>query len=236
VGKSVLVDQLYGPVIKEGGFYISGKFDQLKTDVPYFAFSQSLGKLIDQIFLLNEKDLAHWRRELHRLLHPIGRVLYDIIPGLDKLLENEPELPVLNGVEAQLRFNYAINNFFMAFSDSNKPLVIFIDDLQWSDLPSLNLMRNILTNKDLKNILLIGAYRDNEITSGHMFLQFKMELEDMGIIPEEIHLDNLNYEDIQKLVANTLGKSKKPLDELVKILIKNQEEMHFCKPVFEGDL
>lgn len=220
VGKSVLVEQLYRPVINQGGFFISGKFDQLRTDVPYFAFSQALGRLVDQIFLLNEKDLAHWRREFYRLLHPIGRVLYDIIPGLDKLLENEPELPVLSGVEAQLRFNYAINNFFMTFSDSNKPLVIFIDDLQWSDLSSLNLMKNILTNKDLKNILIIGTYRDNEITAGHMFLQFKMDIEALGILPEEIHLDNLHYEDIKKLVANTLGKSKKPLDELVKIVDK----------------
>lgn len=220
VGKSVLVEQLYGPVIKEGGFFVSGKFDQLRTDVPYFAFSQALGRLVDQILLLNEKDLAHWKQELHRLLHPIGRVLYDIVPGLEKLLENEPELPVLNGVEAQLRFNYALNNFFQVFSDSNKPLVIFIDDLQWSDLSSLNLMRNILTGNDLKNILIIGAYRDNEITTGHLFLQFKMEIEELGIRPEEIHLDNLQYADIQRLVSNTLGKSKNPLDELVKIVDK----------------
>lgn len=220
VGKSVLVEQLYRPVIKEGGFFISGKFDQLRTDVPYFAFSQALGRLVDQILLLNEKDLAHWKHELHRLLHPIGRVLYDIIPGLEKLLENEPELPVLNGVEAQLRFNYALSNFFQVFSDSNKPLVIFIDDLQWSDLSSLNLMRNILTNKDLKNILIVGAYRDNEITTGHLFLQFKMEIEELGIHPEEVHLDNLQYGDIYRLITNTLGKSKNPLDELVKIVDK----------------
>ncbi|MCL6259022.1 AAA family ATPase [Aquiflexum sp. TKW24L] len=220
VGKSVLVEQLYRPVIKEGGFFLSGKFDQLRTDVPYFAFSQALGRLVNQILLLNEKDLAHWKHELSRLLHPIGRVLFDIIPGLEKLLESEPELPVLNGVEAQLRFNYAMSNLFQAFSDSGKPLVIFIDDLQWSDLSSLNLMRNILSNKDLTNILIIGAYRDNEITTGHLFLQFKMEIEKLGILPEEIHLDNLQYEDIQRLVTNTLGKSKSALDELVKIVDK----------------
>lgn len=220
VGKSVLVEQLYRPVIKEGGFFVSGKFDQLRTDVPYFAFSQALGKLVDQILLLNEKDLAYWKQELYRLLHPIGRVLYDIVPGLERLLENEPELPVLNGVEAQLRFNYAFNNFFQVFSDSDKPIVIFIDDLQWSDLSSLQLMRNILTNKDLKNILIIGAYRDNEITTGHLFLQFKLDLEELGIKTEDIHLENLQNKDIQRLIANTLGKSKSSLDELVEIVNK----------------
>ncbi|HSI77904.1 MAG TPA: adenylate/guanylate cyclase domain-containing protein [Lunatimonas sp.] len=219
-GKSVLVEQLYRPVIHRGGFYISGKFDQLKTDVPYFAFSQALGKLVDQILLLNEQDLAHWKTEFHRFLHPIGRVLYDIIPGLDKLLENEPTLPVLNGVEAQLRFNYAISNFFQVLSGSGKPVVIFIDDLQWSDLSSLNLIREVLTNKDINNILIIGAYRDNEITTGHMFLQFKMEIEELGIQPEEIYLDNLKYEDIFRFVTDTLGKSRRPLDELVEIVAK----------------
>jgi serine/threonine protein kinase len=88
VGKSVLVDQLYRHVIKDGGFFISGKFDQLRTDVPYSAFSQALGRLVSQILLLNEKDLGHWKHELHRLLHPIGRVLFDIIPGLERLLAN----------------------------------------------------------------------------------------------------------------------------------------------------
>lgn len=219
-GKSVLVEQLYRPVIQEDGFFISGKFDQLKTDVPYFAFSQALGKLIDQILLLNEKELASWKMGLHRVLHPIGRVLFDVIPGLDKLLEDEPILPVLNGLEAQLRFNYALSNFFHLLSESGKPLVIFIDDLQWSDLSSLNLVREILIDKDLGNILIIGAFRDNEITTGHLFLQFKMEIEEQGVVPEEIYLDNLNYEDIFRLVADTLGKSTHPLDELVKIVHK----------------
>lgn len=220
VGKSVLVEQLYRPVVQAGGFFTSGKFDQLKTDLPYFAFSQILGNLVDQILLLNEKDLAHWKVEFHRALHPVGGVLYDIIPGLDKLLEDQPESPQLNGVEALLRFNYALSKFFQVLSDSGKPLVIFIDDLQWSDVSSFNLLRNILINKDLNNLLIIGAYRDNEITTGHLFLQFKMEIVELGIHPEEIYVDNLRYPDIFRLVSDTLGKSKRPLDGLVKIIEK----------------
>jgi predicted ATPase/class 3 adenylate cyclase/GAF domain-containing protein len=220
VGKSAFVEQLYRPVFQEKGFFISGKFDPLKTDVPYFAFSQAFGRLMDHVLLQNEINLGHWRYALHNLLHPIGRVLYDIIPGLDRLLENEPELPVLNGVEAQLRFNYALNKFFQGFSNFGKPLVIFIDDLQWSDLSSLQLIRNILTNKDLKNILIIGAYRDNEITAGHSFLQFKMEIEESGIVPDEIYLENLGYEHVHRLISDTLGNSKSTLDELVKIVHK----------------
>lgn len=241
VGKSALVEQLYRPVIKEGGFFISGKFDQLRTDVPYFAFSQALGKLVDKIFLLNEKDLARWKYEFKRLLHPIGRVLYDIVPGLERLLENEPTLPVLNGVEAQLRINYAFNNFFQVFSDSKKPIVIFIDDLQWSDLSSLQLMRNIFTNKDLKNLLIVGAYRDNDITTGHLFLQFKMEIEELGIKTEDIHLENLQYKDIHRLVSNALGKSKSPVDELVKIVDKKSGGNalfvnQFLKAIYQNEM
>lgn len=220
VGKSALIERLYRPVIQEGGFFISGKCDPLKTDVPYFAFSQAFGKLIEQILLMNENELLQWKSELHRVLNPIGRVLYDIIPGLDKLVENEPELPELNGLEAQLRFNYALHNFFQVFSDSGKPLVIFTDDLQWSDASSLNLIRSLLTNKDLKNILIIGAYRDNEITAGHVFLHFKMELEELGILQEEIYLDNLHYNHVHQLISDALGKSTSPLNELVNIVHK----------------
>ena len=220
VGKSALVERLYRPVIQEGGFFVSGKCDPLKTDVPYFAFSQAFGKLIEQILLLNENELLQWKSELNRVLNPIGRVLYDIIPGLDKLVENEPELPELNGLEAQLRFNYALHNFFQVFSNSGKPLVLFTDDLQWSDASSLNLIRSLLTDKDLKNVLIIGAYRDNEITAGHVLLQFKMELEELGIVPEEIYLENLQYKDVHQMILDMLGKSALTLNELVNIVHK----------------
>jgi len=220
VGKSALIERLYDSVVQEGGYFISGKFDQLRTDVPYAAFSQAFGKLMIQILLLNEKQLKQWKTHLQRLLLPIGQVLFEIIPGLEKLLESEPEVPVLNGAEAQLRFNYALTRFFKVFSELGKPIVIFIDDLQWSDESSLNLMRNILSNKELNNIMIIGAYRDNEITSDHLFLKFKSELKELEIIPVEILLENLREVDIKAMVSNSLGRSKSQLDELVKIVFK----------------
>lgn len=240
VGKSALVESVYGRVLSEGGLFTSGKFDQLKTDTPYAAFSQALGRLMGQLLLMNQESLAKWKEEFHRLLHPVGRVLYEVIPGLERVLENEPELPVLNGLDAQLRFNYAMNNFFQVFARVGKPLVIFIDDLQWSDISSLSLMRNILTSKDIQNVLLVGAYRDNEVTTGHLFLQFKMEIEDMGLMPEEIHLSNLRYEDIHQLVTSSLGKSKRPLDDLVKIVDKKSGgnvllAIQFLKAIYNSE-
>jgi predicted ATPase/class 3 adenylate cyclase len=220
VGKSSLVEELHLPVIQEGGFFVSGKSDPLKTDVPYFAFSQAFSRLMDHLLLLNEIDLSLWKQKLYQSLHPIGRVLFDIIPGLAKLLENEPDLPELNGLESQLRFNYALTNFFRVFSESDKPLVFFIDDLQWIDSSSLNLIRTILTNDDFKMILIIGAYRDNEITMGHVFLHFKMEMEELGILSENIHLENLQYRHVFQLISDALDKTKLPLDELVKIVYK----------------
>jgi predicted ATPase/class 3 adenylate cyclase len=240
VGKSALVESIYGRVLGEGGLFTSGKFDQLKTDTPYAAFSQALGRLMAQLLMMNQENLLKWKEEFHRLLHPVGRVLYDVIPGLESILENEPELPVLNGLEAQLRFNYAMNNFFQVFSRTGTPLVIFIDDLQWSDVSSLSLMRNILTSNEIQNILLVGAYRDNEVTTGHLFLQFKMEIGEMGFQPEEIHLTNLQYGDIYRLVTSSLGKSKKPLDDLVKIVDKKSGgnvllAIQFLKAIYNSE-
>jgi predicted ATPase/class 3 adenylate cyclase len=220
VGKSTLAEQLYRPVLQDGGFYITGKFDHLKADVPYFAFSQAFGSWMEQILLEDESTLQRWKSELTKKLHPIGRALFDIVPNLDKLLENEPVLPVLHGQESKLRFEYALTNFVKVISESGKPMVIFIDDLQWSDSSSLDLIKIILTNKDLKNFLLIGTYRDNEIFAGHPFMEFKTELENYGIFPEAIHLENLQSKDIHKLVSDTLGNSISPLKDLADIIQK----------------
>jgi len=220
VGKSSLVDQLYRPVFNEGGVFISGKFDTLKSDVPYFAFSQAFGKLMEHIEISNPEKVQLWQDELHKKLHPIGRVLFDLVPGLDSWLKNQPELPVLNGLEAQSRFNYAISNLLQVASHLCKPLVIFLDDLQWSDTSSLSLIKNILTNEEIKNILIIGAYRDNEINKSHIFHQFKMDIQESGINPEAIFLENLNYPDIQNLVEYTIGHSESSLDDLSTLVFK----------------
>ncbi|RAI89425.1 adenylate/guanylate cyclase domain-containing protein [Algoriphagus yeomjeoni] len=241
VGKSALVERLYRPVVQSGGFFISGKFDQLRADVPYSAFSQALGKLINQVLLLNEVELNKWKAKLHSLLQPIARVLFEVIPGLEKLLDNEPEIPVLTGTEAQLRFNYALTKFFQVFAELEKPVFIFIDDLQWSDVSSLDLMKTILVNSELNNILIVGAYRDNEITLGHHFLQFKMELEEQGLQPEEILLENLKEEDIRQMVTNTLGKSERPLDELASLVFKKSAgnalfANQFLKAIYKNEM
>ncbi|REG83454.1 adenylate/guanylate cyclase domain-containing protein [Algoriphagus antarcticus] len=241
VGKSALVERMYSPVVQAGGFFISGKFDQLRADVPYSAFSQALGKLIYQILLLNETELSKWKAKLHDLLQPIGRVLFEVIPGLERLLDSEPEVPILTGTEAQLRFNYAFNKFFQIFSELGKPVFIFIDDLQWSDVSSLDLMKTILINTDLNNILIVGAYRDNELTPGHLFLQFKMELEEQGIHAEEILLENLKEQDIKLLVSNILGKSERYLDELASIVFKKSGgnalfANQFIKAIYKNEM
>jgi|GEM_PF-1283909 len=241
VGKSALVERMYRPVVQAGGFFISGKFDQLRADVPYSAFSQALGKLIYQILLLNEAELNKWKAKLHELLQPIAKVLFEVVPGLERLMDNEPEVPNLTGAEGQLRFNYAFTKFFQVFSELGKPVFIFIDDLQWSDVSSLDLMKTILVNTELNNILIVGAYRDNEITPGHLFFQFKMELEEQGIHSEEILLENLKEEDIKLLVSNVLGKSERSLDELATIVFKKSVgnalfANQFIKAIYKNEM
>jgi predicted ATPase len=241
VGKSALVERMYRPVVQSGGFFVSGKFDQLRADIPYSAFSQALGKLIYQVLLLNETELNKWKAKLHELLQPIARVLFEVIPGLEKLLDSEPEVPVLTGAEAQLRFNYAFTKFFQVFAELGKPVFIFIDDLQWSDVSSLDLMKTILVNTELTNILIVGAYRDNEINPGHLFSHFKIELEEEGIHPEEILLENLKEEDIKLMVTNVLGKSERSLDELASIVFKKSVgnalfANQFIKAIYKNEM
>ncbi len=240
-GKTSLVNHLNRTVSNDGGIFASGKFDSLKTDVPYSAMAQAFGRMMEQIELSGQDQLRELKDELQKVLHPIGRALFDIVPGLERLLPEEPELPVLNGNEAQQRFNYAFINFLQTISLFNKSIVLFLDDLQWSDSSSLTLLRNILSNDSLRNILVIGAYRDNEITVGHFFLQFKLEIEKRGILPEEIHLENLTSGDIEEFIKYITGSTEPYIHELVSLIQKKSGGNalfvnQFVKAIYENKM
>lgn len=240
-GKTSLVNHLNRSVSHDAGIFVSGKFDSLKTDVPYSALNQAFGRLMEQIELSGHLNLSNLKNELQQVLHPIGRALFDIIPGLEKLLPEQPELPVLNGNEAQQRFNYAIINFLQTISFYYKSIVIFLDDLQWSDSSSLDLLANILSNEALRNLLVIGAYRDNEITAGHFFLQFRLDIDKRDILPEEIHLENLKFEDTEEFIKYITGSSDPSIHELVSLVQKKSGGnalfvKQFLKAIYENKM
>jgi len=169
VGKSVLINEVHKPIAAHNGLFLSGKFDQFQRSTPYFAFKQALTTWLLKILSLPEHHLAAYREDINAALGVNARVLIDIMVEFKPLLGELPEVPVLGADEAQNRLNSVLLNL-VAFIAGDKPLVIFIDDLQWADLSSLNLLTLLMREADCA-LLVIVAYRDNEVDDTHPAMQ-----------------------------------------------------------------
>ena len=167
IGKSSLVNGLRKHVLDAGGFFLTGKFDQRKRDIPYASFTQAFQSLVQQLLGGSEASLAQWRRRLTDALGSHGRLITAVIPDLEHIIGRQPPLPEVGAVEGRNRFHAAFQKFLGVFAVEEHPLVVFIDDLQWLDPGSLTLLQELGTQRDTRHLLFIGAYRDNEVTPTH---------------------------------------------------------------------
>ncbi|MEZ0374674.1 MAG: AAA family ATPase, partial [Candidatus Sericytochromatia bacterium] len=204
VGKTALVYQLHKPITEKYGCFISGKFDQFQRNIPYAVFTQAFTQLCEYLLTESESQLERWRQRILAAVGNNGQVLLDIIPKLEWIIGAQPEIPVLAPKEAQNRFNLYFGYFIEAICTAEHPLVIFIDDLQWADLASLELLK-LLFSEAHHYLLLVGAYRDNEVTPRHPMLLTVAEIESLGHRINQLHLDNLSREHLAGLLQATLA-------------------------------
>ena len=203
-GKTSLVKELYKPITETNGYFIEGKFDQYKRTIPYFALKQALARLVDGWLTESEDRLAMIADTLKEALGQAGQVMVELAPSLELLIGPQPEAPELSGVAAQNRFNYVCRNFFRAVATAEHPLVLFIDDLQWADLASLNLLSLLLTDSRMRYLFLIGAYRDSETPPSHPLMLMLAELDKQEVGVETIKLGNLVEGDVAAFCADAL--------------------------------
>lgn len=204
VGKSALVHEVQKPIAARRGFFLEGKFDQYKRSVPYSAWIQALNGLVDYLLVEGDENLKHWKSLILGAVGDNGRVLTEVIPTLEIVIGEQPPIPELGSQETQNRFNFVLQSFIQAIAQSEHPLVIALDDLQWVDSASLNLFKILLFDRDIDHFLLLGAYRDNEVDSLHPFMQAREELKQAGMEIWELSLGNLSEEDVSSLVSETL--------------------------------
>lgn len=202
IGKTVLVQELYKPMTARRGYFIAGKFDQFQRNIPYIAVGQAFRDLIHQLLTESEIQLKLWRRHILEAVGGNGQVLIEMIPELELLLGQQPEVPALLPTESQNRFHLVFQNFIKVFCQSEHPLVIFFDDLQWIDSASLQLMRLMMS--DIPYLLLIGAYRDNEVGAGHLLLNSMAEMQKQGITTTTLTLTPLNLPELNQLISDAL--------------------------------
>ncbi len=204
IGKTSLIAEVHKPIVEHRGYFISGKFDQLKREIPYASLIQAFRELIRLLLTESEESLQDWRRRLLASLGANAQVIVDVLPDLVLIIGEPPAVAALEAAEARNRFNRVFQDFVRTFADPRHPLVIFLDDLQWADLASLNLLQLLCTDASSSHVLLIGAYRDNEVDASHPLQQLLGRLEETRAVVASIHLEPLGRGDVEHFVADTL--------------------------------
>jgi predicted ATPase/signal transduction histidine kinase/tRNA A-37 threonylcarbamoyl transferase component Bud32 len=205
IGKSSLINEVHKPIVRQRGYFIEGKFDQFKRNIPYAALIQALEDLIQQLLSESPEKLAYWHKEIQAALGESGQIIIDVIPDLEKILGKQPPVAEIGAAESQNRFNRLFQQFIQVFAQKSHPLVLFLDDLQWSDLTSLNLIQVLMTDTESQYLLLIGAYRDNEVNALHPLTSTIEKIQQAHGKIDNIVLQPLSFTSVADLVVDTLG-------------------------------
>ncbi|MGK0289148.1 MAG: putative ATPase/GAF domain-containing protein, partial [bacterium] len=204
VGKTFLIHEIHKPLTEEKGYFISGKFDQFLRNIPYASFIHAFQELVRILLTETPEQLAVWKQKLLDTLGQNGQVIINVIPEVELLIGEQPPTPELGATENQNRFSQVFQNFIYVFAKKEHPLVIFLDDLQWADLPTLNLLELLMTDPDCHYLYFIGAYRDNEVDDSHALIKTLKEIQKKRTI-ENIFLQPLTLEHVNTLTSETLG-------------------------------
>ena len=204
IGKSSVVNELHKVLVPPRGLFSSGKFDQLKRDIPYATLAQAFQSLIRPLLGKSDAELASWRDAFRETLGPNGQLMIDLFPELKLIIGDQPPVPELGPQDAQRRFQWVFRRFLDVFCQPEHPLALFLDDLQWLDAATLDLIEYLLTQSDLKHLMLIGAYRDNEVDAVHPLTRKLEAIRRTGARVQEIRLAPLGSEHLRELTTDTL--------------------------------
>lgn len=218
IGKTAVVNEVHKPIVKQRGYFIKGKFDQFNRNIPFSAFVQAFRDLVGQLLSESDTQLQHWRNQISAALGENAQVIVELIPELERIIGAQPPAPELSGSAAQNRFHLLFQRFIQVFTTPAHPLVMSVDDLQWADSASLNLIQVLMSESQTGCLLLVGAYRDNEVFAAHPLMLTLDGMEKAGAKIHTITLQPLDFTSLNHLIADTLHTHTsvvQPLTELV---------------------
>jgi len=218
VGKSSVVNELCKVLVPPRGLFASGKFDQYKRDIPYATLAQAFQTLIRQILVKSEAEVERWRDSLQEAVGPNGQLIVNLIPELEFIIGKQPPVAELPPRDAQNRFQLVFRRFLGAFARKEHSLALFLDDLQWLDAASLELLKYLTTQSEVKHLLLVGAYRDNEVGAAHPLMPTLEAIRNAGARIEEIVLPPLGLDDLGALVSDALHCTPEHVHSLAQLL------------------
>ncbi|MEH2148199.1 trifunctional serine/threonine-protein kinase/ATP-binding protein/sensor histidine kinase [Nostoc sp.] len=233
IGKSCLVNEIHKPILQRRGYFISGKFDQFKRNIPYMALIESFQELTQQLLTESSEKIIVLKQRLLEALGENGQVIIDVIPEIEKIIGQQPPIPQLGAIESQNRLNRAFQKFIQVFTQKERPLVLFFDDLQWADLATLKLIQMLMLD-DNQYFLMIGAYRDNEVISTHYLNQTLNEIQKAGATINNIILKPLSISAVHELVVDTLHTTTEKTKTLAELLFnQTQGNPFFLTQLFQ---
>lgn len=219
VGKSSLVSELHKQRAFDRGVFTAGKFDQYKRDIPYATLAEAFQSLIRQLLATSDEELSRCRAELSLALGSYGQLMVNLIPELSLVIGEQPPLPAVDPQSAQGRFQLVFRSLLAVFAKPGRPLVLFIDDLQWLDAGTLRLLEHLVTDPEVRNLLLIGAYRDNEVARDHVLTSTIAGLRsNPSAAVSAIVLEPLQVSHLGRLCADALGSDAIRTRELAELL------------------
>ena len=234
IGKTVLVDELQSPILAQGGFLLSGKCDQFNKSKPYQVLSQAFRPLLEHILSLPNTEQEQWQSLISSELKENTVLLRELVPEIDALLTPTGDLPPLPSVEQEARLRNTLVNFIQLTCNKLSNLVIFLDDLQWADQSTLNLLQHLFKQEKQSSVLLLGAFRSNEVDSSHPLTLCLDEIGNSIGAVNQIELGNLKINDVSQLLQDTLSLSEQELAELTELsLLKTNGNPFFLHQFFD---
>jgi PAS domain S-box-containing protein len=218
IGKSSVVSELHKVIVPLRGLFGSGKFDQHKRDIPYGTLVQAFQSLIRPLLGKGEAELSTWRDALHEALGPNAQLIVNLVPELKLIIGEQQPVAELSLQDAKGRFQLVFRRFIAVFARPEHPLALFLDDLQWLDAATLDLLEDLLTRPDVQHLMLIGAYRDNEVDSAHPLMRKLEAIRHAGAKVQEILLAPLTSEDVARLIADSIHSEPERLTPLAQLV------------------
>ncbi|MEG4944175.1 AAA family ATPase [Microcoleus sp. F4-D5] len=232
IGKTSVIHEVHKPIVRQRGYFIQGKFDQFQRDIPFSAFVQACRDLMGQLLIESNAQLKQWQTKILNALGENAQVIIDVIPELEQIIGPQLLVPELSGNAAQNRFNLLFQKFIQVFTAPEHPLVIFLDDLQWADSASLNLMQVLMSDVESIYLLLIGAYRDNEVSPAHLLIQTIENIGKAGAAINSITLAPLNLQALNQMVADTLSCNSSLANPLTQLIYQKTKGNPFFSSQF----
>src|SRR5437588_8061876 len=223
IGKSSVVNELHKVLVPPRGLFASGKFDQYKRNIPYATLAQAFQSLVREILGKSDAELGQWRSALLDALGPNGQLMVNLVPELALIIGEQPPVPELPQQEWQSRFQLVFRRFLGVFARPEHPLALFLDDLQWLDSATLDLIEHLLLHPDVRHLFLVGAYRDNEVGPSHPLARMLARIQGAGGEVREIVLSPLLRDDVERLLADALHTDPARVRPLAALVFEKSE-------------